>query len=293
MGGCDSCFELFGNGSGNRGREGVADLAVGSGLFTHEFPVFGEALDAGGHGDGEAGKAFEVAFGGGVAEALAIDSEFGPGGSGAGGAEVGSAVFFGATYQSGGDGVGLFLPSFGSFPAVFSHEVVEGFSDGWWEFAEAEGPVKVRSDVLAEGDDDDTGAELADSEVRGVEKLPVGAVAHAGELGFELGAVFFEVAAEKATHVFKHHGFGIALFDEAEGFREEVAFVVFAKLFACDGKWGAGYPASEEVDAVVSFGFEVTNVLFDHVPLRAVVAKSGTRWGIDFDESFSFKACLF
>lgn len=151
-------MDVGADGGGDAGWEGVADLAVGVGFAACDVPVWGESLDACGHGDGESGHAGEAGFGWGVGEGFAVDAECGPGVAGAGGAEVGAAVFFGTTYEGGGDGVGVVGPGGGVFPTVFGHEVVEGFADGGCWVGVGGGPGEGGVEVAVEGDEDDAGA---------------------------------------------------------------------------------------------------------------------------------------
>lgn len=265
--------------------EGVADLAVGGGFAAGELPVVGEALDAGGHAEGEAGHFLEAFGGSFFSEGLAVDAEAGPGVASAGGAEVGSAVLFGAADEGGGDFVGFGGPFEGVLPAVGGHEIDEGFADGFGGDAvgEGHGRVEVFGEILADGDDDDAGAELGDSEVGCVEQVPACEVAHVLELLLEAHAVVGEDGIKETTDIFEHDGLGLAFVYKAEGFGEEVALVVGSELLASNGKRGAGDAAGEEIDSFEFSGGEVADVAFDNVPVRSVELERGAGVAVVFD----------
>ncbi len=126
-------MDLLGNGSRDRGWEGVANLPVSNGLAAAESPVVGKPLQAGDHRDGEAGHTNKVTRGRFVRDAHAIDPKGRPSPFCAGRPEVRSTVFQGAANDGWRDVVGALLPCARAFPATLLDEVVQGSEAASWK----------------------------------------------------------------------------------------------------------------------------------------------------------------
>jgi hypothetical protein len=90
--------------------------------------------------------------------------------------------------------------------------------------------------MLAQGrpqrDENHPGAKLRDAEVASVQKAPGSPVAQLFDLGLELFPEIVKDCIHKSPDVFNHDGLRPDDPDYLKGTREQVAFVIPAKLFA-------------------------------------------------------------
>ena len=230
-------------------------------------------MQAGDHGNGEAGHANKVTCGRFVRDAHAIDPEGRPSPLCAGRPEVRSTVFQGAADDGGRDFVGALLPCARALPAPLLDEVVQRFADGLGVVSGAGRPLEVMRNVLAHGGDDDARPKLRHAEVRSVQKMPLGVVSQLLEAGLELLAVVLEHSAENAPDVLNHDRAGARDIDKVESGGEQVALVAVAKLLACYREGRAWESARQQFDALEGFCIvfdELAQVLREDLPFGPV-----------------------
>jgi len=154
----------------------------------------------------------------------------------------------------------------------------------------------VVGDVLAQRDDHHTRPELWHTEIRGIQKVPFGVVAHLLKAGLDLLAVVLKDRAKNTPDVFDHDGAGAGDIDQIEGDGKQVAFVTVAELLAGDGEGRAGKAPGEQVNPFEGFCVvfdEVAQILLKDLPFRPVEPEGVATMALDLDQAVMSKAGLF
>lgn len=84
-------------------------------------------------------------------------------------------------------------------------------------------------------------------------------------------AICIKLGAEKPLHILQHDCFWLALPDQAQGLRKQIATVFISQLLSGNGKGRTRNTARKQVDAPKHISMKVVNILLDHIPMRPVV----------------------
>src|SRR5215470_1079452 len=263
--------------AGDRRGEGVAHLAVRGRLAAGKGPAVREPLQAGDHGHGQLGRLAEreVRAGGAVGHAETVHAERRPGLAGAGGAQVGAAVFLASADDGGRDAARPRGPGVRPRPAARRHQVVQRVADGGRAPRRGGRPAELRSPRAPEGDQHEPGAQLWHPMLARPDLPPPGLVAQHPQAGEDLDAVAVEAPRGQAAHVLQQHRPGPGLADQAERGREQVTVVAGPELPAGDGERRAGDAAGQQVEAGEAAPVLVADVALDDLPFHAAVEAEG------------------
>ena len=130
---------------------------------------------------------------------------------------------------------------------------------------------------------DEARPQLRDTELTGVQHLPVRQVAQILQFPENLLTVASEPRGRKAPDVLKHHRSRLTFRDQAQCLRKQVALVISTELLARYRERRARNPAGQEVNTAVGIAVEVMDVHLGDLPLRPVQAQclAGVRVNLD------------
>jgi hypothetical protein len=151
----------------------------------------------------------------------------------------------------------------------------------------------VWDNLITQGDQHGARTQLGNTKIAGIQNLPARGEPFNAELGVNVRPVFIEALVHKPSNVLEHHRVRLALSDDAQRGRKEIALIVGAELLAGLREWGARHAACEQVDFPAPPSCSpLCDVIFESVPVRTIPAKRRTGVRIEFNDRAMLEACL-
>lgn len=174
-------------------------------------------------------------------------------------------MFFRSSHQGRGNSIRSFCPRLGASPSVGAHQMSDGFthSNRIWQGI---GPRKVFHVGGSHGDQNKARTKLRNPVVGRVQQPPVRLISEFFELFHHLSTVRRKSRLGEASHVFQHDRFGTRPGYDFNSLREQVSFIISAKLLAGNRERGARDTPSNEVDTFKLGPIHVVQISLLDVP---------------------------
>lgn len=182
-------------------------------------------------------------------------------------------------------------PVFHAGPSASGHQISQRLADCFGT-ARRERPAKPREVPVRHRHQDKPRTQLRNSDRACLNHPKVSAIAQPTELRKERAPVVGKFCRRKTRDIFQQDRAGLALFDQSQGFRKQIPFIIFSELSARDRKRRAGHAAGEKIHPGKIAAIDVADIGFQNPPARLIQTQGGACRRVDFDRSHRRESSL-